>query len=75
MNKLKPYKEETTDKQVVSEPIAEYASTVTVNAFVDAVPQDALAQAARFAVKEHRIGKCIPHASLDFLVKERMGWK
>lgn len=75
MSKSKPYKEAAIDKQIVNEPVVEYASTAITDEFVDTIPRDALEQAARFAINEHRRERCISHVELDSLVKERMGWK
>jgi hypothetical protein len=46
-------------------------SSVSVNS----IPEDALMQAAQFAVKEHSERKCIPHVQIGRVIKERMGWK
>lgn len=39
------------------------------------IPEDALMQAAQFAVKEHSERKCILHVQIGRVIKERMGWK
>jgi hypothetical protein len=74
MKKPKSYKEQNT-QQTVNEPIAEYSSVSMMEDFVNSIPEDALMQAAQFAVKEHREGRCIPHSQIDSVIKERMGWK
>jgi hypothetical protein len=75
MNKSRSYKEQQTTQQTVQEPIVEYFSGSTMECFVDSIPQDAIIQAAEFAIKEHSEGKCIPHSQIDCMIKERMGWK
>jgi hypothetical protein len=70
MSKSELYKKQETAQQTVNEPVAAYSS-VSVNS----IPEDALVQAAQFAIKEHGEGKCIPHSQIDRVIKERMRWK
>lgn len=44
-------------------------TTLTLN-----IPQDLLMEAAEFAIKEYREGKCIPHSQVIEEIKKERGW-
>lgn len=75
MSKSKSYKKQNTEKQVVCEPVMDCYSVSAMDNFMNSVPKDVLIQAIDFAIIECGTGHCIPHAQVDAIVKERMGWK
>ena len=43
----------------------------TYDSYSDVIPQDLLMEAAEFAIKEYREGKCIPHSQVIEEIKKK----
>ena len=46
----------------------------TCDSYSDVIPQDLLMEAAEFAIKEYREGKCISHSQVIEEIKKERGW-
>ncbi len=76
MNKSKPYEEQKSEVQNVSEAAVMYeAPARSVDDFIASVPADMMQKLAEHAIAECAAGRCIPHEQVKAMLKERMGWK
>lgn len=76
MSESKPYKEQESETQCVSEAAVMYGiSDRSVDDFVASIPKDLMRRMIDVAIRDCKEGKGIPHAQMDEYLKERMGWK
>lgn len=76
MSEIKPYKDQESESQSLSEVAMMYeSSTSTVGDFITSLPRDIMQKLIDFAVEEFNAGRCIPHEQVKTTMRERMGWE
>ncbi len=72
MSKVKPYKEQVENKQIVGEPVVGYSAA---KESADYLPDELLVGAIKYAQTAREKGRMIPNGEVYGLLTERFGWK
>lgn len=76
MSKSKPYKQQESEKQTVSETMMMYeAPTRSVDDFIASLPKDMMRDLIDISIRDCKEGKGIPHDRIASYINEQMGWK